>query len=142
MFVWRIVRRIRDIVLLKRFAVLQVMKYKANEEYADIAAKMTTRLTTEEFERNMAVKYSALLESNKEEAEKQIAKDREMYNDAMQKNAEYEIALKESAAAISKSKKEMAELQAKCDESDRRAARSERKSKKESRSVDDIDDAA
>lgn len=139
-FIWRIVKRAKDIKLLKRFGYLQFLKLKANEEYAEIASNMTTRLTTEEFERNMEIKYGEMLKTNKEEAEKLIAQEREKNNELMQKNAEGEIRLKELSVQIAECEKEKAQIKAEGDENARKSARNAKKAKKESRSVDDVDD--
>ena len=139
-FIWRIVKRAKDIKRLKMFSQLQFLKFKANEEYADIASKMTTRLTTEEFERNMALKYSELLKTNKEEAEKQIAEEREKYNEAMLENDKLLKAEKAAAAEVLRCQGEMAGLQAQVDETNKKAQRNAKKAKKESRSTVDVDD--
>lgn len=141
-FIWRLVKRGKDIKNLKRFKVLQIMRVQANEEYAEIASKMTTRLTTEEFERNMAQKYGEMLKTNKEEAEKLIAKEREENNKLKEKNAAGEARLKELSAKIDKCEREKEQIKAESEENARSAKINAKKAKKESRSMDDIDDIA
>ncbi|MDE5756789.1 MAG: hypothetical protein K2I23_06845 [Clostridia bacterium] len=139
MFIWRLVKRAKDIKRLKRFAVLQTMKYEANQKYANIAAKMSTRLTTEAFERTLLVKYRDLEKSNKEEWEKRVAEERAKFETEQKKNAEYEVALQEESAKNNQLKQQMAEIQAQVDETDKKAKRNARKAKREGRSTDYAD---
>lgn len=140
MFVWRIVKRLKDIKRLKLFSGLQVLKFQANSEYAEIAAKMTTRLTTDEFERELQIKFGAMLEANKEEAEKQMAKEREKYNEAMLENAKLAKAEKEAASQVLKYQGEMASLQAQVDETNKKNQRLQKQNAQTKRKTIDVDD--
>ncbi|MBD5101020.1 MAG: hypothetical protein HDT29_07250 [Clostridiales bacterium] len=83
MFVWRLVKRAKDVKLFKEYVNLQFVKYQKNQEYAELAASMTTRLTTEEFERKLRLELSTELEENKEETERKISEMAANYNREM-----------------------------------------------------------
>ncbi len=124
MFIVRIVRKVKQIKIMKRFAVVQAMKYEANEQYAKATRQMSTRLqSNEEFEKQMVLKYGVLLKNNQNqaEAEKLIAEERAKRLEAEKKQAESEQQAIAAATQVKALRKENDDLKVKYEKVERRA---------------------
>ncbi|MDE5618626.1 MAG: hypothetical protein K2I79_03980 [Clostridia bacterium] len=75
MFIWRIVSRLKDISVMKKYAQYQKDLSESNNQYFMLARQMNTRLESmEDYKKKLQVEYADLLATNKAEAEKNIAK--------------------------------------------------------------------
>lgn len=138
-FIWRVVRRAKDIKLLKRFAALQTIKYNANNRYAELASKMVTTMTTEEFERDMAIKYADLRKTDKEAADKLIEEERKKNEAQAEENKRLRVEEKQLVRERDDARNGMVELQAKYDKQNKDLENANRRGRKESRSDDIVD---
>ena len=93
-FLWRLIKRIKDMVFLKRYAKYQIELKHNIDKYFEAARAMHTG-NDEEFEREVRAKYADMLKQNKQEAEKMIEEER-------QKRAAVEKELQEAAQSINK----------------------------------------
>ncbi len=112
MFIVRVVRRVRKMTLMKRFAEAQVRRQEANKKYKELAEKMNTRLETmEEFERKLTAKFENMMKTDRKTAEAKIAAERAEHQKKLDEQEQKIIAmeaaavqLKESNATIEQSK--------------------------------------
>lgn len=132
MFIVRIIRHAKRMKLAKDYAIWQIRKQVANEEYAECAREMVTISSKAEFEREMATKYANLA---KEEADKLIAQERAEREALEKRNAELAKELEAKGKEISESDKQLKELQVK----ENKLNLANKRSKASRRSTDDVD---
>ncbi|MDE7182407.1 MAG: hypothetical protein K2O41_05175 [Clostridia bacterium] len=106
MFIVRIVRKARQIKILKRFAAIQMMKYEANKQYAEATRQMVSLPNSAEFEQQLIVKYNLF---SKAEADRLIAEEHEKRLAAEAKNAESARLAAFAADELKKANRSLAE---------------------------------
>lgn len=135
MFIVRIVKHAKRMKLAKNYAVFQIRKQIANDEYAECARQMVTVTARDEFERDLKAKYATLSKQNKEEADRLIAEERAQREALEQRNAELAKELEAKSEEIRESDKGMKEIQAR----DAKIDAARKRNKASRRSTDSVD---
>lgn len=80
MFLWRVISRIKDINVMKKYVQYQRALSESNNQYFKLARQMNTRLESmEDYKKGLQKEYAQLLATNKEEAQSKMAKLEEEY---------------------------------------------------------------
>lgn len=72
-FVWRVAVRIRDVIVLRKFAIYQTEYRNANENYFKLARSMSSKkANSDQIRRELEIEYAALRQSNNAEYERKV----------------------------------------------------------------------